>query len=170
MEEFPLGCFIGAEELLSEKIGCHDDSSGLSSSKRRRTSKIRNSKSKNYQNDNDNDNDEIDGGSNESVVCGAIYYDHNHLGFSTFDDDASTVSVSFEEIPKDKPKFTSHIKRAIILYVENVKPCFIVLSSSVDSFIHDICVSLYPSTKAVDSIVPEESIAVSSQQNFNVVI
>ena len=143
--EFPTGCFFGADELEipleQDKRRRRRPPASSGRRKKRRTA--------NNSDQEDSDNDDPTNpttGTHDNVVCCAIYSDKNILGFCTYDDDRSKLLVSSTEIDTNnlsQPKYQSHIKRALTLYVQHINPSFIVLSSQVDSFIHDVCLSLF---------------------------
>ena len=169
--EFPTGCFFGADELEippeQDKRRRRRPPASSGRRKKRRTA--------NNSDQEDSDNDDPTNpttGTHDNVVCCAIYSDKNILGFCTYDDDRSKLLVSSTEIDTNnlsQPKYQSHIKRALTLYVQHINPSFIVLSSQVDSFIHDVCLSLFSENKHAGAFVPEQQVAITSSSDFNVI-
>ena len=176
MSDFPTGCFFGADELEIPSVAEQDKRrrrhrSPASSGRRKKRRTANESDQEDSDNDDQNPTNPTTG-THDNVVCCAIYCDKNILGFCTYDDDRSKLLVSSTEIDTNnlsQPKYQSHIKRALTLYVENTNPNFIVLSSQVDSFIHDVCLSLFSENKNAGAFVPEQQVAITSSSDFNVI-
>jgi DNA mismatch repair ATPase MutS len=119
--------------------------------------------------DDGEDNDEVNGNGNGNVVCCSIHYEKSVLGMASYDDEASLLRVSWMDIDTTSPTRDVTLARTIALYVEEIRPSFIVLSSKVEQFIHDTCCTLQSEKQDPNAFVPEDFVAVTSANNFNVV-
>ena len=190
---FPKGCFFtAADELPDQPKKKRQSTQTKGGSKRRRRTQAQPSSPSGDQefesdqddeydhddnnNNNNNNNDDDDDDKQQqhigtNVVCCSIHYDKSVLGMASYDDAASTLRVCWTEIEKTSPSRDAKLTRAISLYIEEIGPSFIVLSSQSERFIHDAC-RLSMDAKGghdLNAFVPEDEVAVTSNNEFNVI-